>query len=229
MEFRRGPNGLLGFGINEAGVVQKVDGLAKSIGLHTNSRLLQVRIHCLHNLHTTPHHTTLWSSFACLEWGMRVDWVSNIFLSLSLSLSLSHAQYTHSLSHSLSLSHTHTHTLYTHTHTHTHSFMHTHTLSLSHTPTLHTHTHTLSLFHTHTHTHTRTLSLIHTHTLSLYTHTHTHTHTHTQGGRPPTLLSHPQSDHGAADRQTQEDHQSLCHPTSTIPAQVCRARRLYYM
>ena len=44
MEFHRGRNGLLGFGINEVGVVQKVDGLAKSIGLQTNSRLLQVRI-----------------------------------------------------------------------------------------------------------------------------------------------------------------------------------------
>ena len=42
MEFHRGRNGLLGFGINEVGVVQKVDGLAKSIGLQTNSRLLQV-------------------------------------------------------------------------------------------------------------------------------------------------------------------------------------------
>ena len=44
MEFHRGRNGLLGFGINEVGVVQKVDGLAKSIGLQTNSRLLQVRV-----------------------------------------------------------------------------------------------------------------------------------------------------------------------------------------
>ncbi len=42
MDFRRGPNGLLGFGINEAGVVQKVDGVAKSTGLQTGSRLLQV-------------------------------------------------------------------------------------------------------------------------------------------------------------------------------------------
>ena len=44
MEFPRGPNGLLGFGINEAGVVQKVDGLAKSVGLQKESRLLQVSL-----------------------------------------------------------------------------------------------------------------------------------------------------------------------------------------
>lgn len=42
MEFQRSSNGLLGFGINEAGVVHKVDGLAKSSGLQTKSRLLQV-------------------------------------------------------------------------------------------------------------------------------------------------------------------------------------------
>ncbi len=44
MEFPRGPNGLLGFGINEVGVVQKVDGLARSVGLQKNSRLLQVSV-----------------------------------------------------------------------------------------------------------------------------------------------------------------------------------------
>ncbi len=41
-EFPRSSIGLLGFGINEAGVVQKVDGLARSVGLQKNSRLLQV-------------------------------------------------------------------------------------------------------------------------------------------------------------------------------------------
>lgn len=52
MEFPRGSNGLLGFGINEAGVVQKVDGLAKSVGLQTESRLLQVS--SPHIIITTP-------------------------------------------------------------------------------------------------------------------------------------------------------------------------------
>jgi len=47
MEFHRGRNGLLGFGINEVGVVQKVDGLAKAVGLQTNSRLLQVCLHII--------------------------------------------------------------------------------------------------------------------------------------------------------------------------------------
>ena len=42
MEFPRGSNGLLGFGINEAGVVQKVDGMARTVGLQRDSRLLQV-------------------------------------------------------------------------------------------------------------------------------------------------------------------------------------------
>ena len=42
MEFPRGSNGLLGFGINEAGVVQKVDGMARTVGLQKESRLLQV-------------------------------------------------------------------------------------------------------------------------------------------------------------------------------------------
>ena len=43
MEFRRSSTGFLGFTINEAGVVERVDGLAKTSGLHPNSRLLQVR------------------------------------------------------------------------------------------------------------------------------------------------------------------------------------------
>ena len=42
MEFVRGGNGLLGFVINEAGVVQRVDGKAKSSGLTAHSRMLQV-------------------------------------------------------------------------------------------------------------------------------------------------------------------------------------------
>ncbi len=42
MEFHRSSTGLLGFTINEAGVVEKVDGLAKNSGLQPNSRLLQV-------------------------------------------------------------------------------------------------------------------------------------------------------------------------------------------
>lgn len=40
--FTRGENGMLGFTINEAGVVLKVDGMAKNTGLTVNSRLLQV-------------------------------------------------------------------------------------------------------------------------------------------------------------------------------------------
>ena len=47
MEFQRATTGLLGFGINEAGVVQKVDGLAKSIGLQVNSKILQVGCVCV--------------------------------------------------------------------------------------------------------------------------------------------------------------------------------------
>jgi hypothetical protein len=42
MEFRRSSTGFLGFTIDEAGVVQRVDGLAKISGLQSNSRLLQV-------------------------------------------------------------------------------------------------------------------------------------------------------------------------------------------
>ena len=43
MEFRRSNTGFLGFTINEAGVVQRVDGLAKTSGLQSSSRLLQVQ------------------------------------------------------------------------------------------------------------------------------------------------------------------------------------------
>ena len=43
MTFTRGDNGMLGFTINEVGVVVKVDGMAKNTGLTVNSRLLQVR------------------------------------------------------------------------------------------------------------------------------------------------------------------------------------------
>ncbi len=50
MEFTRSTNGLLGFGINEAGVVQKVDGLARSAGLQKDSRLLQVLGHSMFRL-----------------------------------------------------------------------------------------------------------------------------------------------------------------------------------
>ena len=42
MEFRRSSAGFLGFTINEAGVVEKVDGLARNSGLQPSSRLLQV-------------------------------------------------------------------------------------------------------------------------------------------------------------------------------------------
>lgn len=42
MDFRRSSTGFLGFTINEAGVVERVDGLAKNSGLQSNSRLLQV-------------------------------------------------------------------------------------------------------------------------------------------------------------------------------------------
>lgn len=51
MEFHRASNGLLGFSIDEAGVVVKVDGLAKSIGLQKDSCLLQVedRLLCSHS------------------------------------------------------------------------------------------------------------------------------------------------------------------------------------
>ena len=45
MKFTRGDNGMLGFTINEAGVVVKVDGMAKNTGLTTDSRLLQVSDH----------------------------------------------------------------------------------------------------------------------------------------------------------------------------------------
>ena len=50
MDFQRASNGLLGFSINEAGVVKKVDGLAKSIGLQKDSCILQVedRLLCAH-------------------------------------------------------------------------------------------------------------------------------------------------------------------------------------
>ena len=43
MEFRRSNTGFLGFTINEVGVVQRVDGLAKTSGLQSSSRLLQVQ------------------------------------------------------------------------------------------------------------------------------------------------------------------------------------------
>ena len=42
MDFHRNTNGMLGFGIDESGVVRKVDGLAKTTGLQVNSRILQV-------------------------------------------------------------------------------------------------------------------------------------------------------------------------------------------
>ena len=42
MDFQRNSNGMLGFGIDESGVVRKVDGLAKTTGLQVNSRILQV-------------------------------------------------------------------------------------------------------------------------------------------------------------------------------------------
>lgn len=42
MEFQRNTNGMLGFGIDESGVVRKVDGLAKTTGLQVHSRILQV-------------------------------------------------------------------------------------------------------------------------------------------------------------------------------------------
>ena len=42
MDFHRNTNGMLGFGIDESGVVRKVDGLAKTTGLQVHSRILQV-------------------------------------------------------------------------------------------------------------------------------------------------------------------------------------------
>ena len=42
MDFQRNTNGMLGFGIDESGVVRKVDGLAKITGLQVHSRILQV-------------------------------------------------------------------------------------------------------------------------------------------------------------------------------------------
>ena len=42
MDFQRNSNGMLGFGIDESGVVRKVDGLAKTTGLQVHSRILQV-------------------------------------------------------------------------------------------------------------------------------------------------------------------------------------------
>ena len=42
MDFQRNTNGMLGFGIDESGVVRKVDGLAKTTGLQVHSRILQV-------------------------------------------------------------------------------------------------------------------------------------------------------------------------------------------
>ena len=44
MDFQRNSNGMLGFGIDESGVVRKVDGLAKTTGLQVHSRILQVRV-----------------------------------------------------------------------------------------------------------------------------------------------------------------------------------------
>ena len=55
MDFRRSTAGLLGFTIDEAGVVQRVDGLAKISGLQSNSRLLQVSRDHAHD-HTHHHH-----------------------------------------------------------------------------------------------------------------------------------------------------------------------------
>ena len=47
MDFQRNSNGMLGFGIDESGVVRKVDGLAKTTGLQVHSRILQV---CVTNI-----------------------------------------------------------------------------------------------------------------------------------------------------------------------------------
>lgn len=48
MDFHRNTNGMLGFGIDESGVVRKVDGLAKTTGLQVHSRILQV-LHVLYH------------------------------------------------------------------------------------------------------------------------------------------------------------------------------------
>ena len=48
MDFHRNTNGMLGFGIDESGVVRKVDGLAKNTGLQVHSRILQVIELCVH-------------------------------------------------------------------------------------------------------------------------------------------------------------------------------------
>ena len=50
MDFHRNTNGMLGFGIDESGVVRKVDGLAKNTGLQVHSRILQVlHVHVLYH------------------------------------------------------------------------------------------------------------------------------------------------------------------------------------
>ena len=83
MEFHRGRNGLLGFGINEVGVVQKVDGLAKSIGLQTNSRLLQV---CVQQHMSWGDHMYMWGA-TCMV--LRTFyWFLSLLLHVSTQFSL---------------------------------------------------------------------------------------------------------------------------------------------